>query len=86
MKWSWNDRKRDRTGRRTARGRGRGERVKTRGKRSLRTRRMEGREVMEKQHAIGLRSGEGKEEEVREEGNHRGEAERKVKRLKGKRK
>ena len=86
MKWSWNDRKRERTGRGTARGRGRGERVKTRWKRSPRTRGMEGREVMEKQCAIGVWSGEGKGEEAREEGNHRGEAERKVKRINGKRK
>lgn len=60
--------------------------MKTGGKRSPRTRGMEGREVMEKQRAIGVRSGKGKEEEVREEGNHRGEAEWKVKRIKGKRK
>lgn len=60
--------------------------MKTKGKRSPRTRGMGGREVMEKQRAIGARSGEGKEEEAREEGSHKGEAERKVKRIKGKRK
>ena len=43
--------------------------VKTRGKRSPRTRGKEKREVMEKRHAIGVWSGEGKEEEAREEGN-----------------
>jgi len=69
-----------------ARGRGRGERVKTSGKRSPRTRGKEKREVMGKQQATGVRSGEGKEEEAREEGSHKGEAERKVKRIKGKRK
>lgn len=60
--------------------------MKTGGKRSPRIRGKEKREVMGKQRATGVQSGEGKEEEAREEGSHKGEAERKVKRIKGKRK